>query len=151
MWSWGWESWPQTVSQLASQSHMFYISGRKPIDKNISLSHWFVIDYCFLVTQWLMTTLFFGPEAHMSYSLTPCTFFPLQLSTIIKLAWIQFRHLHLEALWSPSSLFTELFCLVSHSPSYRTFGNPICQARLDSGNINWHSHYGEQCGDFSKN
>ena len=30
---------PQTVSQLASQSHVFYISGEKSIDKNISLSY----------------------------------------------------------------------------------------------------------------
>ena len=64
------ENWPQTVSQLVSQSHMFYVSGGKSIDKNISLSYWFVIDYCFLVTQWLMITLFFGPEGHVSYSLT---------------------------------------------------------------------------------
>ena len=60
---------------LASQSHMFYVSGGKSIDKNISLSYWFVIDYCFLITQWLMIILFFGPEGHMSYSLTPCLFF----------------------------------------------------------------------------
>ena len=71
----GSENQPQTVSQLASQSHMFYVSSGKSIDKNISLSYWFVIDYCFLVTQWLMITLFFGPEGHMSYSLTPCTSF----------------------------------------------------------------------------
>ena len=30
----GSEHWPQTVYQLASQNHMFYISGRKSIDKN---------------------------------------------------------------------------------------------------------------------
>ena len=35
----GSENLPQTISQLASQSHMFYISGRKSIEKNISLSH----------------------------------------------------------------------------------------------------------------
>ena len=70
------ENWPQTVSQLASQSHMFYVSGGKSINKNISLSYWFVMDYCFLVTQQLMITLFFGPEGHMSYSLTPHIFFP---------------------------------------------------------------------------
>ena len=35
----GLENRPQTVSQLASQSHMFYISGGKSIDKNISLSY----------------------------------------------------------------------------------------------------------------
>ena len=29
----------QTVSQLASQSHTFYISGGKSIDKNFSLSY----------------------------------------------------------------------------------------------------------------
>ena len=45
----GLENRPQTVSQLASERHMFYISGGKSIDKNISLSYWFVIDYCFLV------------------------------------------------------------------------------------------------------
>ena len=43
------ENWSQTVSQLVSQSHMFYISGEKSIDKNISLSYWFAIDYCFLI------------------------------------------------------------------------------------------------------
>ena len=57
---------PQTVSQLVSQSHMFYVSWGKSIGKNISLSYWFVIDYCFLITQWLMIILFFGPEGHMS-------------------------------------------------------------------------------------
>ena len=40
----GSENRPQTVSQLASQSHMFYVSGGKSIDKNISLRYWFVID-----------------------------------------------------------------------------------------------------------
>ena len=30
---------PQTVSQLVSQSHMFYVSGRKSIDKYISLRY----------------------------------------------------------------------------------------------------------------
>ena len=29
---------------------MFYVSDGKSIDKNISLSYWFVIDYCFLIT-----------------------------------------------------------------------------------------------------
>ena len=62
----GSENQPQTVSQLASQSHMFYVSGGKSIDKNISLTYLFVIDHCFLVAQWLMITLFFGPEDHMS-------------------------------------------------------------------------------------
>ena len=47
------------------QSHMFYISGGKSIDRNISLSYWLFIDYCFLVTQWLTITLFFGPQGHM--------------------------------------------------------------------------------------
>ena len=70
---------PQTVSQLASQSHIFYVSGGKSIDKNISLSYWFVIDDCFLITQWLMIILFFGPEGHISYSLTPHLFFHSQL------------------------------------------------------------------------
>ena len=68
----GSENQPQAVSQLASQSHMFYVSGGKSIDKNIS--YWFDIDYCFLITQWLMIILFFGPEGHMSYSLTPHLF-----------------------------------------------------------------------------
>lgn len=75
----GSENQLQTVSQLASQSHMFYISGGKSIDENISFSYWFVIDYCFLITQWLMTILFFGPEGHMSDSLTPRVFFHSQL------------------------------------------------------------------------
>ena len=47
----GLENWPQNVSQLVFQSHMFYVSGGKSIDKNISPSYWFVIDYCFLITQ----------------------------------------------------------------------------------------------------
>ena len=70
---------PQIVSQLASQGHMFYVSGEKSVDKNISLSYWFVIDYCFLITKWLMIILFFGPEGHISYSLTPHLFFHSQL------------------------------------------------------------------------
>ena len=73
------ENRPQTVSQLASQSHMFYVSDGKSIDKNISLNYWFVIDDCFLITQWLMIILFFGPEGHMSYSLTPRIFFHSRL------------------------------------------------------------------------
>ena len=75
----GLENRPQTVSQLASQSHMFYVSGGKSIDKNVSLSYRFVIDYRFLITQWLMIILFFGPEGHVSYSLTPRIFFHLWL------------------------------------------------------------------------
>ena len=35
----GVENRPQAVSKLASQSHVFYISGGKSIDKNISLSY----------------------------------------------------------------------------------------------------------------
>ena len=35
----GSENQPQAVSQLVSQSHMFYVSGGKSIDKNISLSY----------------------------------------------------------------------------------------------------------------
>ena len=75
----GSENQPQTISQLAVQSHMFYVSGGKSIDKTISHSYWFVIDYCFLITQWLMIILFFGPKGHMSYSLTPHIFFHSQL------------------------------------------------------------------------
>ena len=75
----GSENQPQTDSQPASQSHMFYVSGGKSVDKNISLSYWFIIDYSFLITQWLMIILFFGPEGHMSYSLTPHLFFHSQL------------------------------------------------------------------------
>ena len=75
----GLENQPQTVSQLASQGHMLYVSGGKSIDKNISLSYLFVIDYYFLITQWLMIILFFGPEGHMSYSLIPRIFFHSQL------------------------------------------------------------------------
>ena len=115
---------PQTVSQLVSQSHMFYVSGGKSIDKNISLSYWFVIDYCFLITQWLMIILFFGPEGHMSYSLTPCLFFH-SAESIIKLPWIQFWHLHLGAVLVPwSSLFSELLCLISHSLTVSCFQKP---------------------------
>ena len=55
---------------------MFYVSGEKSADKNTSRSYRFVNDYCLLVTRWLMITLFFGPEGHMSYSLTPHMFFP---------------------------------------------------------------------------
>ena len=75
----GLENRPHTVSQLASQGHMFYVSGGKSIDKNISFSYWFVIDYCFLITQWLMIILFFGPAGHRSYSLTPRIFFHSRL------------------------------------------------------------------------
>ena len=75
----GSENRPQTVSQLMSQSHMFYVSSGKSIDKNISLSYWFVIDYYFLITQWLMIIVFSGPEGHMSYSLTPRMFYPSRL------------------------------------------------------------------------
>ena len=75
----GSENLPQTVCRLESQSHMFYVSGGKSIDRNISSSYRFVIDYCFLVSQWLMIILFFGPEGHMSYSLTPRMFFPSRL------------------------------------------------------------------------
>ena len=75
----GSEHWPKTVSQLASQNHMFYISGENSIDKNTSLSYWFVIDYRFLITQWLMIILLFGLEDHMSYSLTPHIFFHSRL------------------------------------------------------------------------
>ena len=39
----GSENQPQTVSQLASQSHMFYVSGGKSIDKNISPTQWLMI------------------------------------------------------------------------------------------------------------
>ena len=62
-----------------------------------------------------MITLFCGPKGHMSYSLTPLIF-SFMAESIIKLAWIQFRHLHLGAvLVLLSSLFTEFLCLVSHS------------------------------------
>ena len=119
----GLENRPQTVSQLASQSHMFYISGGKSIDKNIS--YWFIIECCFLVTQWLMIILFFDPEGHMSYSLTPGILFPSRLKVLIKLAWIQFHHLHLRTvLVSWSSLFTEFLCLVSHSAAVLHFWKP---------------------------
>ena len=64
---------PDCFSIRVSESHVLRIWW-KSIDKNISLSYWFVIDYFFLVAQWLMITLFFGPEGHMSYSLTPRIF-----------------------------------------------------------------------------
>ena len=124
----------QAVSQLASQSHMFYISGGKSIDKNISLSYWFVIDYCFLVTQWLMITLFFGPEGHMSFNLTPRIFF-LHGWKYKKLAWIQFRHFHLGALgcWSPDPHFSLNSCvLFLFLLPYRAFRNPACLASLNT-------------------
>ena len=35
----GVENQPQTVFQMASQSHMFHVSGGKSIDNNISLSY----------------------------------------------------------------------------------------------------------------
>ena len=35
----GLENRPQTVSQQASQSHMFYVSGEKSVDKNTSCSY----------------------------------------------------------------------------------------------------------------
>ena len=115
---------PQTVSQLASQNHMFYISGEKSIDKKISLSYWFVLGYCFLITQWLMIILFFGPEVHMSYSLTPHIFFHSQL---------KYNKAGLDSFLAPSpwssvgpwsSIFTEFLCLVSHSLAILLFQKP---------------------------
>ena len=54
-----------------------------------------------LITQWLMIILFFGPEGHMSYRLTPHIVFHSWLKVLIKLACIQFRHLHLGAVLVP--------------------------------------------------
>ena len=82
----GSENRPQTVCQLVSQSHMFYVSGGKSIDKNISLSYRFVIDYCFLITQWLMIILFFGLEDHMSYKFNSLHILSFTAEIIIKLA-----------------------------------------------------------------
>ena len=43
----------------------------------------------------------------------------------IKLAWIQFRHLHLGVVLVPwSSLFSEFLCLVSHSLTVSRFWKP---------------------------
>ena len=79
--SWGWKSDPKLFLnwRLRVTSSMYLYVGGKSIGKNISLSYWFVIDYCFLITQWLMIILFFGPEGHRSYSLTPHIFFHSQL------------------------------------------------------------------------
>ena len=122
----GSEIWPQTVSQLASWSHMFYISGGKSIDKNISLSYWFVIDYCFLITQWLMIIFVLWPwRPHELYFNSP-HILSFMAESIIKLAWIQFRHLHLGVMLVPwSSSFTELLCLVSHSPARITLSQTL--------------------------
>ena len=121
----GLENRPQTVSQLASQSHMFYISGGRSIDKNISLSYWFVIDCYFLITQWLMIVLFFGPEGHMSYSFNSLLILSFTAESIIKLAWIQFQLLHLGAVLVPwSLLFSEFLCLISHSLAVWHFWKP---------------------------
>ena len=127
----GSENWPQTVSQLASQSHMFYVSGGKSIHRNISSSYWFVIDYCFLVTQWLMIILFFGPEGYMSYILTPHIFFPSRLKIV---SWLGFSFgtFTLERCWSPDPRFSLNSCVsfLILSP-YHAFGNPACRAGLD--------------------
>ena len=48
-----------------------------------------------------MIILFFGPEGHMSYRLTPHIVFHSWLKVLIKLACIQFRHLHLGAVLVP--------------------------------------------------
>ena len=51
--------------------------------------------------------------------------------SIIKLVWIQFQHLHLGVLLVPrSSPFTELLCLVSHSPITELFETLLVE--LDS-------------------
>ena len=122
------ECFPTGLSEL----HVFPI-WRKSIDKNISFSYWFVIDYCFSFTQRLMITLFFGPEGHMSYCLTPWTFLPSRLS-ITKLARIQFQHLHLGAVLVPwSSPFTELLCLVSYSPTASRFQKACLSSWTEQG------------------
>ena len=126
----GSENRPQTVSQLVSQSHMFYVSGGKSIDKNISLSYWFVIDYCFLITQWLMMILFFGPEGHMSYSFNSPLILSFIAESTIKLGWIQFRHLHLGAVLVPWPSLP--FLPLSHSFSVLCFRETLaCWAGLD--------------------
>ena len=128
----GSENLPQTVSQLASQSHMFYVSGGKSIDRNISSSYWFVIDYCFLVTQWLMIILFFGPEGYMSYSLTPHIFFPSRLKIV---SWLGFSFgtFTLERCWSPDPRFSLNSCLFSHSHAIIALSENLlaCWASLD--------------------
>ena len=134
----GSENRPQSVSQLASQSHTFYVSGGKSIDKNIS--YWFVIDYWFLVTQWLVIILFFGPEGHMSYSLTPRIFFH---------SWLKVWKAGLDSVSAPSpwrvlvlwsSPFTEFLCLVSRSLAVSRFRKPCLSSPS--------RHYGWTC--FSK-
>ena len=108
----GSEDRPQTVPQLASQSHMFYVSGGKSIDKNVSLSYRFVIDYRFLITQWLMIILFFGPEGHMSYSLIPCLFFHSRLKVSTSWLGFSFRTLTLERCRSPDPHFSLNSCVL---------------------------------------
>ena len=131
----GSENQPQTVSQLASQSHMFYVSGEKSIDKNISLSYWFVIDYCFLVTQWLMIILFFGPEGHphiLSFT----------AESIIDWLGFSFGTFTLEWCWSPDPRFSPKFCvLFLILLPYHAFRNPACRASLDIPRKNW-VHWG---------
>ena len=130
----GSENQPQTASQLASQSHMFYISGGKSTDKSISLTYWFVIDCYFLITQWLMMILFFGPEGHMSYSFNSPLILSFIAESTVKLGWIQFRHLHLEWCWSPDPRFSLNSCVSFLILSlYRAVGNPGCQVGLDTG------------------
>ena len=138
----GLENRPQTVSQLASQSHMFYVSGGKSIDKNISLSYWFVIDYCFLVTQWLMITLFFGPEGHVSYSLTFLHVWEYNKAGLDSVSapspWSSVGPLILGAVLVPwSSLFTDFLCLVSHSPTLLRFRKPCLSS--------WSRHFRKIC------
>ena len=74
IWSWGWKTDPRLFPNWRLRVACFTCL-EENLDKNISLSYWSVIDYGFLIAPWLMITLFFGPEGHMSYSLTPFIFF----------------------------------------------------------------------------
>ena len=121
---------PECFPTGLSGSHV-YVSGGKSIDKNISLSYWFVIDHCFLIIQWLMIILFFGPEGHMSYSLTPLIFFHSDWKYIkagldsvsAPSPWSGVGPLILSLLWILVSRFSFF--------TYWTFRNPACQASLD--------------------
>ena len=81
-----------------------------------------------------MITLFFGPEGHMSYCLTPCTIPSFTAESVTKLAGIPFRHLHLGTVLVPwSSPFTELLCLVSDSPAASRFQKPCLSSWTEQG------------------
>ena len=77
----------------------------------------------FVLWPWRPHELYFNSPHILSFT----------AESIIKLAWIQFRHLHLGVMLVPWSYFSLDSCVsfLILSP-YRTFGNSACLATLDS-------------------